>query len=266
LLLAIGLSTYSSPAQQVAEPLPEVISAAVPFYPPIALAARVSGVVHLHLTTDGKRVSAITRQTGPAMLIPAAEANVRTWEFAEHVPTAFDVSFRYSVLEASKCETGNNPVVLHLPTEVEVDAAPHNCDYLRFFRNQKFLAEQHSYAVELHVIYNGNPMENPSEVTIANKVQSVTLPIKDGLFLVPESMAKGANLVFQARIGQDIIEISAINPNQLESIWTIRLADKTYGDDYPVPKGLHVHYSCILSFDGDGIYMTVDPCRKAVNR
>src|SRR5271157_1434355 len=150
ILLGTGQQLSLSLAQQVKELLPEVITATDPIYPPIARAAHISGVVHLHLTTDGKRVSAITEQTGPAMLIPFAEAYVRTWIFAEHAPTAFDVTIRYNYQEKSECETGIkiNPAILHLPTEVEINAAGY-CDSVRFFRNKKILAEQHAYAVEL---------------------------------------------------------------------------------------------------------------------
>src|SRR5271157_1698854 len=149
-LLVIGAQSSLLLAQQILGPLPEVISAADPTYPQIGRAAHISGVVNLHLTTDGKRVSAITEQTGPAMLIPFAEAYVRTWIFAEHAPTAFDVTIRYNYQEKSECETGIkiNPAILHLPTEVEINAAGY-CDSVRFFRNKKILAEQHAYAVEL---------------------------------------------------------------------------------------------------------------------
>lgn len=172
-LLVIGLSSPISPAQQATEPLPEVTTAAVPFYPPIAMAARVSGVVKLHIATDGKRVFTITGQAGPAMLIPAAEENVRTWVFAEHIPTAFDVSFHYVLVTGPRCDSGNRPVILHLPAEVEVDATPPTCDTARFFRNQKILAEQHTYAVELHMILNGHDLDNPPEVVVANSTQSI---------------------------------------------------------------------------------------------
>jgi hypothetical protein len=264
-LTGFGFIPQLCTAQQADKPVPEVVSASVPFYPRLALAARISGAVHLHLSTDGKRVTSITDQKGPVMLIAAAEQNVRTWAFAEHIPTSFDVNFNYKVIDSPRCYSGNKPVILHLPAEVEVDGAPLECDKDSYFRLQKYLHEQRVYPVELHISLNGKPTANPPEVVIANSAQSVTLPVKEGLFLVPEAMATGSSLRFQAGIGQDNIKINGINPNQLESIWTIMLADKTFGQDYPVPKRIHVHSTCILSFDpmdGDGIYMTVDPCRK----
>lgn len=206
----------SSSAQLTAKALPEVTSSAVPSYPPIARAARVYGVVQLHLTTDGKRVSAISLQTGPAMLIPAAENYVRSWVFAEHVPTSFNVTIRFNIQEKSECETGIklNPAILHLPMEVEINTAP-QCDSVRFFRNKKILAEQHAYAVELHFVINGSNVDAPSEVVITNSIhantfRSVTLPVKDGIVLFPETMAKGSTFELQARIGQDQIDIPGI--------------------------------------------------------
>lgn len=270
-LITPGLNASRSFAQEAQEPLPEVTNAVVPFYPPIALAARISGVVRLHLSTDGKHVSAVTAQGGPAMLIPAAEENVRTWTFADHVPTTFDVSFRYVILTGSGCDTGNKPVILHLPTEVEIDAMPQTCDTVRFFRNQKIRTEQHAYAVELHVTYNGLAVENPSEVEIRSSVQSVTLPVRSGLFLVPEAMAAGSDLTFKATIGQDQIEIPGISPSALEESWTIMLADKSFGEDYDfaIRKGKDVRSECILSFDpldGDGTFVVVSACRKPMGK
>jgi hypothetical protein len=277
-LRVFGLLPCISNAQQVVEPLPEVTSAAVPSYPPIARAARVYGVVHLHLTTDGKRVSAISAQTGPAMLIPSAEAYVRTWTFAEHTPTMFDVTFRYNFQEKSECETGMKliPANLHLPTEVEIITAPY-CDSVRFFRNKKILAEQHAYAVELHIIYNGREVESPSEVVVTNRIEknkflSVPLPVKDGLLLVPEAMANGSEIEIQARVGQDKIEISGISTTALDEPWTITLADREkQGENYyfSVPKGWNIRSSCRIEFEplkGDGMGMMVSNCRKPASK
>ncbi len=277
-LFTIGLSALISPAQQVIEPLPEVTSAAVPSYPPIARAARVSGVVHLHLATDGKRVSAISDQTGPAMLIPSAEAYVRTWTFAEHTPITFDVTFRYKVQEKSECETGIKliPASLHLPTEVEIITAPY-CDSVRFFRNKKILAGQHAYAVELHIIYNGREVENPSEIVFTNRIQkntfqSVPLPVKDGILLVPEAMASGSEIEIQARIGQNQIDIPGISPSALDESWRVIFADQRKLGEYgtfDVPKGWNIRSSCRIEFeplDGDGMGMVVSNCRKPVSK
>lgn len=122
ILLALILGANASTAHQAKEPVPTVATASVPFYPPLARTARIEGIVHLRLSTDGAHVSAISVQSGPPMLVPAAEENVRTWEFKAHKPTTFEVTFRYKMLPESDCEVGNGTVLLRLPTEVEVSA------------------------------------------------------------------------------------------------------------------------------------------------
>jgi len=248
---------------------PHVVHGNEPVYPKIAIAAGVSGKVQLHVAPDGKHVAKIETETGPAMLIKATEDTVRSWEFEKHEPTAFDVTFAYILLNPKGCEEVKGGVVLDLPARVEVSDGQVKCDLVRFKRQQKYLREQHAYAVELHATYNGSPIENLPEVVIANSAQSVTLPVNSGLFLVPEAMATGSDLRLKARIGPDLVDISGIPTFQLESIWNLMLADKTFGEDWPVRKGLRVHSSCILSFDpldGDGTYMTVEPCRKQVDK
>jgi hypothetical protein len=184
------------------------------------------------------------------------------------------VTFRYKFQEKSECETGIKliPANLHLPTEVEIITAPY-CDSVRFFRNKKILAEQHAYAVEMHIIYNGHEVENPSEIVITNSVQenrfqSITLPVKNGLFLIPEKMANGSKLEIQARIGKDQIDIPRISPFALNQNWEIEFAEKRKFGEYgmfDVPKGWDVRSSCRIEFeplDGDGMGMAVSNCRK----
>jgi hypothetical protein len=119
---ALGVGATMSTAQQSKEPLPTVATAGVPFYPSVARVARIEGVVRLRLSTDGKRVSAISVEGGPPALVPAAEENVRTWQFKEHNPTTFEVTFLYKMLPESECGMDNGTVLLRLPAEVEVSA------------------------------------------------------------------------------------------------------------------------------------------------
>jgi hypothetical protein len=108
--------------------LPTVVTAHVPFYPAILQKAHFDGVVHLRVTTDGRRPLTIDQLSGQPMLLKAAVENIRTWEFEQHTPTSFEVSFRYRLLSAkpdSACNwTAAEPasVVLRLPTEVEISA------------------------------------------------------------------------------------------------------------------------------------------------
>jgi Gram-negative bacterial TonB protein C-terminal len=121
-LFALGAGATTSRAQQSTEPLPTVAAAGVPFYPPVARIAHIEGVVHLQLSTDGKRVSGISVEGGPPALVPAAEENVRSWQFKVHSPTTFEVTFLYKMLPESACEMDNGTVLLKLPTVVEVSA------------------------------------------------------------------------------------------------------------------------------------------------
>ncbi len=129
------LAFLPSAAQQVKAPAPKVVSASVPFYPRVAPAARIQGVVTLRLSTDGKRVSAIEAESGPPMLAQAAKENVKTWQFEPHTPMSFEVTFHYKLLSYEcdsecRCEsTEKESVLLQLPTHVEVSATlPMICD------------------------------------------------------------------------------------------------------------------------------------------
>lgn len=109
-------------AQELPQRVPIVTAAQVPFYPALARQARLDGDVHLKVSTDGERVSAITVESGRTILVEASKANVETWRFEKHKPTSFEVTFRYRVLAESSCDMDNGRVVLNLPTQVEITA------------------------------------------------------------------------------------------------------------------------------------------------
>lgn len=110
------------------KPLPSVVSASVPLYPRITQQAHIEGVVRLRISTDGNRVASVEVESGQPMLAQAAQENVKTWQFEQHSPTTFEVTFRYRLLK-SKCDAQCNcgaaekpSVLLQLPTDVEVNA------------------------------------------------------------------------------------------------------------------------------------------------
>jgi len=109
-------------ADQSKPNLPTVIASAVPFYPPVARAAGIDGVIRFRLSTDGSRVSTISVEGGPPLLVSSAEENIRTWRFKEHSPVTFEATFRYKMLAELECEMDSGTVVLRLPSEVEVSA------------------------------------------------------------------------------------------------------------------------------------------------
>ena len=119
-LLAAFLAT--AVAQQPKAVLPMVAGGAVPLYPPLARAARVQGVVHLKVVTDGTRVVTAQAEGGNRLLAAASEENARTWQFSKHEPTSFTVTYRYR-LDAN-ADPNNSTVTLRFPTEVDVSIAP----------------------------------------------------------------------------------------------------------------------------------------------
>jgi TonB family protein len=121
-LLVMGIASGSAQESKVA--LPMVAGAAVPLYPPLARAARIQGVVHIEIVTDGHNVITARVKDGQKLLAAAAEENARTWRFAVHTPTSFTITYRYK-LDVKLNNSPNNPtIVLRLPTEVEVSSAP----------------------------------------------------------------------------------------------------------------------------------------------
>jgi Gram-negative bacterial TonB protein C-terminal len=128
-VLVLGVGANMSTAQQSKEPLPMVVVAGVPFYPPTARIAHIEGTVRLRITTDGKKASVITVESGPPMLVSAAEENVRTWQFRGHEAVTFETTFNYKMLPESECDLDSGVVMLRLPTQVEVSAkAWKTCD------------------------------------------------------------------------------------------------------------------------------------------
>lgn len=122
-------------AAQVAEPpqkLPVVKSGEMPFYPPLANAARIQGDIHLRVTTDGSGVASVVVESGQPMLAKAAQDNVRTWKFEAHEPTSFPTLFAYHLLGEPNCKTdksGNGEVHLNLPTQVDITTNPRGACY-----------------------------------------------------------------------------------------------------------------------------------------
>lgn len=122
LLFLAAIAVSASAARDAEQPSLTVTNASVPFYPRASRMARIEGTVRLRVTTDGRRVSAVQVESGHAMLAPAAQENVKTWEFEKHTPTSFEVTFRYSLLPESECDMDSGTVLLRLPTQVDVTA------------------------------------------------------------------------------------------------------------------------------------------------
>jgi hypothetical protein len=107
-------------AQNAAQEVPLVIAGKMPLYPLTALHVGVQGVVKVRVTTDGKKVTSLEAESGPAMLVKFAEENIRTWEFTDHKPTTFVTTFEYVIEEPAECYFSNSVAVLKLPLEVRI--------------------------------------------------------------------------------------------------------------------------------------------------
>jgi len=135
----------------------------------------------------------------------------------------------------------------------------------------KSFAQQRAHEVALRVVKNGEPTRLPTNVIVRNGVRSITLPIEAGHIVIPADFATGTTLTVEARVGQDLIKIRGIPSSALESSWTILMADKSFGVDYPnaLPKGTNVRLACLIVFepiDGDGTVLGVSKCRKSVGK
>ena len=127
LSLLINVSNASQ-ATELKAALPVVTFASVPLYPPLARMANIKGVVHVSVTTDGHRVTSAHANDGPKLLAAAAEDNARTWQFADHQPTTFTVTYSYVKITEWKGDSNNPIVLLRLPTEVQVSAPVFHTD------------------------------------------------------------------------------------------------------------------------------------------
>ena len=107
--------------------LPNIVSASVPFYPQLPRVQRVSGTVHLTVVTDGKKAIEVKAKDGHPLLVKAAIANVKTWEFQEHVPVAFETVFTYVIKDVSPCharDPKHRTVTVALPAWAEITTTP----------------------------------------------------------------------------------------------------------------------------------------------
>lgn len=134
LLLAACCVAQDKPVRIKAS-FPKVVSASVPFYPPLARETRIQGAVTLRVSTDGKEVSIVDAETGPPLLVRAAKENVKTWHFESHTPMSFEVTFHYRLLPI-KCDAQcacdseeKESVLLKLPASVDISAKGYmTCD------------------------------------------------------------------------------------------------------------------------------------------
>jgi hypothetical protein len=98
-ILALVLFSVVLPpvgAQKGTETLPTVTKFECPQYPEKARSLHIAGIVIMQITTDGHSVSDVKILRASKILAPFAESNVRTWKFANHPPTTFEVTYVYT--------------------------------------------------------------------------------------------------------------------------------------------------------------------------
>jgi hypothetical protein len=103
-----------------------VLHADVPLYPQLAMQARVTGVVHLHVLVDGGVVTKVEPESLGQIqpLVAAATENVKTWRFAPEARGTFNVTFTYDLEKTEVPQSVNPQIVMHLPTSVKITAWP----------------------------------------------------------------------------------------------------------------------------------------------
>lgn len=271
LLLAGWNSQGQTPRTTESPDLPVLIHEAQLKYPPIARAAHQTGDIELDVSTDGQRATGFSAVKGPVMLQAFTESSILKWQFEPHTPTIFHVIVHYRLLDGEPCADPTTAVRSISPYEYEVTAGTGGCDRARYLRGQQALSAQHAYAVGLHLTRDQRPAELPSEVTLSDGKQSISIVVKEGVFLVPETFQTAAQLEFKARMGTELVDITGISSNTLDEDWTIELASKSYGkaDDKWFRQHGGTRKGCILSFDpvdGDGAAMMVSNCRRRIKQ
>jgi hypothetical protein len=128
-LLIVAIAGMPTFGDQQVEELPIVSAASMPLYPRTAHLAHIQGQVRIRVTTDGNKVVSFDDESGPPMLVKAAEENLWTWRFEKHKSTTFFVTFDYRIEGESACTIGNASVVLHLPSEIQISVkGVYTCD------------------------------------------------------------------------------------------------------------------------------------------
>ena len=92
-------ATGSRQADQRQSPLPTVIAAEMPSYTSVGKQAGIAGTVRLRVITDGEKVTDSVIEQPVPLLDRIAQENLKTWRFAPHVPTSFEVTFRFMLID-----------------------------------------------------------------------------------------------------------------------------------------------------------------------
>lgn len=102
-----------------------VTKAEVPFYPPLARAASVQGIVVAEVTTSGEAFGAIKIVSGHPLLSAAVTENLRTWVLVKSPTTTFRVTYtlqdRRHLQREARCHNGVADECFYLLTTEPAD-------------------------------------------------------------------------------------------------------------------------------------------------
>ena len=122
-------------------PYPRLLSAGVPFYPPMARSAHFGGVVKIHVSVEngavkhaelvqGKVIMQDSKEELPKInkllvhLVNPSLKNVQTWEFIPEYTGEFTVTFIYEIEGEETISPENPKIELELPFTIKVKAKP----------------------------------------------------------------------------------------------------------------------------------------------
>ena len=128
LLLAVAPALCQSNRAVEVKAAPRLETAMIPDYPPIAVAAHITGKVTVMLTVQGGRV--VSTKVKPSTqaiantLQTATIRNLQTWRFGANVNGTFSVTYTYDIV-GEVSDRSTNPRVEILPTlDVNIIARP----------------------------------------------------------------------------------------------------------------------------------------------
>jgi len=120
----------AEPAQGSVTSLPKVVSARLPSYPQVAQAAKIQGTVVVRVTTDGSAVASAEIVKSIPLLEASIKEHLRSWRFAPHIPTTFDVTYAFALSFDSDggCATPPREVTARFPSLVSLIGTLSLCD------------------------------------------------------------------------------------------------------------------------------------------
>ncbi len=108
----------------LSQQVPILQESALPVYPPIGRAARITGKVVVAVTVSGGKVTGTEVKSGPRLLEGCTVANLQTWRFASDVNGTFTVTYTYAI-SGDETDNPTNPRVEMLPSlDVNITARP----------------------------------------------------------------------------------------------------------------------------------------------